>query len=98
MLSNNLIENEDWSFVDSELISKQQNDSYFHEKSFLICDCCYWCCSYLPDFVNDIMQHFDNCPKCNGRITSMLISENASKRFDYKHNQNIVTNSENWVI
>jgi hypothetical protein len=96
MLSNNLIENEDWSYVDRELV-KRQNYSYFDEKSFLICNCCYWCSSYLPDFVNDIMQHFDNCPRCNGEIKSMLISENASKRLDYKHIPNIVTNSEIWV-
>ncbi len=43
------------------------------------------------------MQHFDNCPRCNGEIKSMLISENASKRLDYKHIPNIVTNSEIWV-
>lgn len=96
MLYNNLIENEDWSYVDRELV-KRQNYSYFDEKSFLICNCCYWCSSYLPDFVNDIMQHFDNCPTCNGEIKSMLISENASKRLDYKHIPNIVTNSEIWV-
>jgi hypothetical protein len=96
MLSNNLIEKEDWSYVDRELV-KRQNDSYFNGKSFLICNCCYWCSSYLPDFVNDIMQHFDNCPRCNGEIKSMLISENASKRLDYKHIPNIVTNSEIWV-
>lgn len=98
MLSNNLIENDDWSYIDRELVSKRLNGSYFEKKSFLICDCCYWCSSYLPDFVNDIMQHFDNCPKCNGGITSMLISENASKRLDYKHIQNVLTDSENWVI
>ncbi len=51
MLSNNLIENEDWSYVDRELV-KRQNYSYFDEKSFLICNCCYWCSPYLPDFVN----------------------------------------------
>jgi hypothetical protein len=96
MLSNNLIEKEDWSYVDRELV-KRQNDSYFNGKSFLICNCCCWCSSYLPDFVNDIMQHFDNCPRCNGEIKSMLISENASKRLDYKHIPNIVTNSEIWV-
>ena len=99
MLSNNLIENEDWSYVvtnDSKLV-KRQNDSYFNGKSFLICNCCYWCSSYLPDFVNGIMQHFDNCPRCNGKIKSMLISENASRRLDYTHIPNIVTNSEIWV-
>ena len=99
MLSNNLIENEDWSYVvtnDSKLV-KRQNDSYFNGKSFLICNCCYWCSSYLPDFVNGIMQHFDNCPRCNGEIKSMLISENASRRLDYTHIPNIVTNSEIWV-
>ena len=100
MLLDNLIKSEDLSYIvafDRELIKKRQNYSYFDEKSFLICNCCYWCSSYLPDFVNDIMQHFDNCPKCNGEIKSMLISENASKRLDYKHIPNIVTNSEIWV-
>jgi hypothetical protein len=95
MLSNNLTENEDWSYIDRELVKRQ--NSYFNGKSFLICNCCYWCSSYLPNFVNDIMQHFDNCPRCNGEIKSMLISENASKRLDYRHIQNIVTDSEIWV-
>ena len=103
MLSNNLIKNEDWSYnvnFGSELVNKRQNDSYFDEKSFLICNfyCCYWCSSYLPDFKNDMIQHSNNCPKCNGEITSMLISENASKRLDYRHIQNIMTDSENWVV
>jgi hypothetical protein len=89
---NNRIENEDWSYADRELV-KRQNHSYFDEKSFLICDCCYWCSSYLPDIKNDMIQHFDDCPKCNGGITSKLISENASKRLDFKHIQNILTDS-----
>ena len=44
------------------------------------------------------MQHFDNCPRCNEETTSMLISENASKRLDYNHIQNMMVESENWVI
>ena len=44
------------------------------------------------------MQHFDNCPMCNEETTSMLISENASKRLDYNHIQNMMVESENWVI
>ena len=44
----------------------------------------------VPDFVNDIIQHFDNCPMCNEELKSMFISENASKRIDSKHIQHIV--------
>ena len=54
--------------------------------------------SYLPDRENDTIEYFDNCPVCNEELESMFISENASKRLDSKHIQNIMTESENWVI
>ena len=84
--------------METEKIKKRQNHNFDDGRCFLICDCCYWCSSYLPDFKNDMIQHSNNCPKCNGEITSMLISENASKRLDYRHIQNIMTDSENWVV
>jgi hypothetical protein len=101
MLLDNVINSEDLSYIvafDRELIKKRQNYNSIDGRCFLICDCCYWCSSYLPDFVNGIMQHFDKCPMCNEETTSMLISENASKRLDYNHIQNMMVESENWVI
>ena len=97
MLYNNLIKKEDWPFFDSldgELNNKYQNNNSVDERYFLICDCCYWCTSYLPDFVNEIKAHFDSCPMCNQKIKSMHISE---KVLDSKHIQNIMTESENWI-
>ena len=85
------------TFIDIESVGNYNKNEFINKRRLLICGSCYWCSSYLPDFVNDLMQHFDNCPKCNGEIKSMLISENASKRLDYKHIQNIVTDSEIWV-
>ena len=80
--------------METEKIKKRQNHNFDDGRCFLICDCCYWCTSYLPDFVNEIKAHFDSCPMCNQKIKSMHISE---KHLDSKHIQNIMTESENWI-
>jgi hypothetical protein len=54
----------------------------------------------LPDIENDNDNddYIHNCPVCNEKIKSMNISENASNKLDSKHIENILTESENWVI
>lgn len=54
----------------------------------------------MPDIENDNDNddYIHNCPVCNEKIKSMNISENASNKLDSKHIENILTESENWVI
>jgi hypothetical protein len=49
---------------------------------------------------NDPIEYFNKCPKpkCNEKIKAMFISEKASERVDSEHVQNIMTESENWVV
>jgi hypothetical protein len=75
-------------FIES-IVNYVKNEN-IDKRNLLVCDCCYWCSSYLPDLENDILEYFDNCPMCNEEIKLMFISENASKRIDSKHIQHIV--------
>ena len=78
------------TFIDIESVGNYNKNEFINKRLLLICGSCYWCSSYLPDFENDILEYFDNCPMCNEEIKLMFISENASKRIDSKHIQHIV--------
>jgi hypothetical protein len=85
------------SFI--ETVVNQDKNDYINKRHLLVCDNCYWCLSYLPDLENDEIEYFHNCPKCNNeKIKLMYISDNASEGLDSRHVQNIMTESENWVI
>jgi len=74
-------------FIES-IVNYVKNEN-IDKRNFLVCDCCYWCSSYLPDLENENDEYFDNCPMCNEEIKSMFISENASYGLDSKHIQHI---------
>jgi hypothetical protein len=86
------------TFIET-VVNHDKND-YINKRRFLVCDNCYWCLSYLPDLENDPIEYFNKCPKpkCNEKIKAMFISEKASERVDSEHVQNIMTESENWVV
>ena len=84
------------TFIES--VVSHDKSEYTDKRHLLVCDCCYWCSSYLPDIENDNHDYFHNCPVCNEKIKSMYISENASNKLDSKHIEDILTESENWVI
>ena len=81
-----------------ETVVNHDKKDYINKRRFLVCDNCYWCLSYLPDLENDPIEYFNKCPKCNEKIKAMFISEKASERVDSEHVQNIMTESENWVV
>jgi transcription initiation factor IIE alpha subunit len=81
-----------------ETVVYHDKNDYINKRRFLVCDNCYWCLSYLPDLENDPIKYFNKCPKCNEEIKAMFISEKASERVDSEHVQNIMTESENWVV
>ena len=84
------------TFIET-VVNHNKND-YVNKRRLLVCNNCYWCLSYLPDLENDTIEYFDKCPKCNEEVNAMYISEKASENVDIKHVQNIVTESENWVV
>ena len=81
-----------------ESVGSYGKNDFIDKRHFLVCDCCYWCSSYLPDLENENDEYIDNCPMCNEKIKTMFISEDKSQKLDAKHIQNIMTESENWVI
>lgn len=81
-----------------ETVVNHDKKDYINKRRFLVCDNCYWCLSYLSDLENDPIEYFNKCPKCNEKIKAMFISEKASERVDSEHVQNIMTESENWVV
>ncbi|MGA8842972.1 MAG: hypothetical protein WB511_05250 [Nitrososphaeraceae archaeon] len=81
-----------------ESVGSYDKNDFIDKRHFLVCDCCYWCSSYLPDLENENDEYIDNCPMCNEKIKTMFISEDKSQKLDAKHIQNIMTESENWVI
>ena len=81
-----------------ESVGSYDKNDFIDKRHFLVCDCCYWCSSYLPDLENENDEYIDNCPMCNEKIKIMFISEDKSQKLDAKHIQNIMTESENWVI
>ena len=66
------------------------------KRNFLVCDCCYWCSSLLPDLENENDDYIDNCPVCNEKTRAMFISEDKSQRLDANYIQKIITKSDNW--
>ena len=84
------------TFIES-VVNHDKSD-YANKRHLLVCDNCYWCLSYLPDLENDEIQFFNNCPKCDSKIKSMYISEKAAGRVDSRHVNNMMTESENWVV
>jgi hypothetical protein len=66
------------------------------KRNFLVCDCCYWCSSFLPDLENENDDYIDNCPVCNEKTKALFISVDKSQRLDAKHIQKIMTKSDNW--
>ena len=50
--------------INSKLCQNENID----KRNFLVCDCCYWCSSYLPDLENENDDYIDNCPVCNEKI------------------------------
>ena len=81
-----------------ETVINHNKHDYTDKRHLLVCDNCYWCLSYLPDLENETIEYFDNCPTCNEDIKLMYISKKASDGLDSKHIENIMTESENWVI
>jgi hypothetical protein len=81
-------------FIES-IVNYVKNEN-IDKRNFLVCDCCYWCSSYLPDLENENDDYIDNCPVCNEKIRAMFISEDKSQRLDAKHIQKIMTKSDNW--
>lgn len=86
-----------YEFFIGTIVNHDKND-YFDKRHILVCDNCYWCLSYLPDLENDDIEYFNDCPKCNAEVKMMYISENASKDVDFRHRENILAQSENWII
>ena len=68
-----------------------------NKRHVLLCNNCYWCLTYLPDFENDTIEYFNNCPNCGGEIKLMYISEKASVEFDYRKTHIKTTESETLV-
>jgi hypothetical protein len=64
------------SFIDS--VVYHDKSDYTNKRHLLVCDNCYWCLSYLPDLESDDIEFFNDCPKCDGTIKSMYISEKAA--------------------
>ena len=49
------------------------------KRNFLVCDCCYWCSSFLPNLENENDDYIDNCPVCNEKTKALFISEDKSR-------------------
>jgi len=67
----------------------QEKKELINQRHLLLCDNCYWCLSYLPDFENNTIQHFWKCPKCRKYLRRMYISEKTSHRFDEQGSQEL---------
>jgi len=52
-------------------------------KTFVICDACFWCASFL---VGD----YDNaCPECGKDVSSTTLGQNEGYRFDYSDQRSV---------
>ena len=46
------------TFIES--VVSHDKSEYTDKRHLLVCDCCYWCSSYLPDIENDNDDYFHN--------------------------------------
>ena len=74
------------SIIIESMVNYVKNEN-IDKRNFLVCDCCYWCSSFLPDLENENDDYIDNCPVCNEKTKATFISEDKSRRLDAKYLQ-----------
>ena len=88
-----------YEFFIETRVNHEKND-YIDKRHLLVCDNCYWCLSCLPDLennqsVNILMTVLNVMPKLK---VCIFERERESKNVDFRHRENILAQSENWII
>jgi hypothetical protein len=76
-----------WHYRNSErmpsAIKHNVNRQHTKYKTFVICDNCFWCASFL-------VKDYDNaCPECGKPVSVTTLGQNEGYRYDYNNERGI---------